>query len=177
MKRNFVQNGLLASAIIFGATGLFMSAAQAQTAGSFDIGGEVTTTLTLGLTADAGAESLTLDGTAAGEPQIVQVATLDSHTNNNLGYTLSATITSMTKDGGDPIHFQVTTGTATPAVGAFNATVSAVEGAEIANLHSTNTANAAGGDLRNLYILYTPDELQDPGDYVGTIALTVQDNQ
>ena len=178
MKRNFVQNGLLASAIVFGATGLFMSAAQAQTTGSFDLGGEVTTTLTLGLTADL--SPLTLDGAAAGEAQIAQVAALNSYTNNNLGYTLSATITSMTKAGGTPIDFQVTTvagGTTAPASGAFDATISTDTGVTIADLHSTNAANAVNDDLRDLYVLYTPNALQDPGTYSGTISLTVLDNQ
>lgn len=176
MKRNFVQNGLLASAIILGATGLFTSAAQAE---DVTVGGEVTTTLTLGLTPDAGAGTLALDGAAAGTAQITQVAALDSYTNNNSGYTLAATLTSMTKTGGDPIHFQVTTvagGSAAPAAAAFHATVSTEAGAAIANLHSTTAANAAGGDLRDLYIYYTPNALQDPGSYSGTIALTVTDN-
>jgi hypothetical protein len=35
---------------------------------------------------------------------------------------------------------------------------------------------AAGTNLKDLYIRYTPSATQDPGDYAGAITLTVSDN-
>ncbi|NEQ54099.1 MAG: hypothetical protein F6K11_28870, partial [Leptolyngbya sp. SIO3F4] len=40
----------------------------------------------------------------------------------------------------------------------------------------TYTTNSAGAENRDVYIRYTPRAFQDPGNYTGSIDLSVIDN-
>lgn len=76
----------------------------------------------------------------------------------------------ITKSGGTPIAFQVTTvpaNGAAPGAGDFTVPTGSTY------LLITSTS---GTEDRDLYIRYTPGSLQDPGAYSGNIALTITDN-
>ena len=157
----------------FGVLGLvagfcaFSSVAMAATTGSVTLGGTVASTLQLTATATAAASSLDL--TSAG-PTIVQVADISMSTNNEQGLTLTATSGDLTKSGGTPISFQVTTvadAASAPASTAFTVA---------SGTDYTVGTSAAGASAKDMYIMYSPAALQDPGAYAGTISLTVTDN-
>jgi hypothetical protein len=145
---------------------LLSSAAFADTTASVTLGGTVTSSLAITSTPTAAASTLDLSG---GE-KLVKVADLAIGTNNEQGLTLSATSGDLTKAGGTAIAFQVHTvadGAGAPIAGAF--VVASGTDYDVGSL-------AAGAFDRDVYILYTPAALQDPGAYSGSISLTVTDN-
>lgn len=159
MKR-FTSTGLAFAAL------LLSSGALAATTGSVTLGGSVSSSLSVTATPTASASTLDLTG---GE-KIVKVADVASSTNNEQGLTLTATSGDLTKAGGTSIPFQVHSvadAAGAPAAGAF----------VIASGTDYTVGSVAAGDFdQDLYILYTPAALQDPGAYAGSISLTVTDN-
>lgn len=145
---------------------LISSGALAATTGSVTLGGNVASSLTLTATPTAAASTLDLSG----GQKIVKVADIASSTNNEQGLTLTATSGDLTKAGGTSISFQVhsvNAGAAAPAAGAFVIP---------SGTDYTAGSSVAGEFDQDLYILYTPAALQDPGAYAGSISLTVTDN-
>ena len=154
----FAQGLVIASLVI-------ASTALADTTATVDLGGTVTSTLTLGSTTAGAASGLDL----MNGQQIVKVADVVASTNNEQGLTLTASSGSLAKGGGTSIPFQVTSvdEAATPASGAFL----------IASGSSYTRGTSAAGSINwDLFIMYTPATLQDPGDYTGVIHLSVSDN-
>jgi hypothetical protein len=139
------------------------SVATAATSGSVTLGGTVASSLAVVSTSTAGATTLDLSG---GE-KIVKVADIDMGTNNEQGLTLTATAGNLTKAGGSSIAF-LTTSVAdegsVPVSGSFEP-----------GTYSIGTSNSGATSI-DLYILYSPLALQDPGNYGGGITLTVSDN-
>jgi hypothetical protein len=145
---------------------LLSSAAIAATTGSVTLGGEVLTSLEITSVATAGASTLVLSG----GQKIAKVSDIAMTTNNEQGLTLTATSGNLTKAGGTSIAFQVTSvadAAGAPLAGAFVV----ASGAD----YTVGTV-AAGATAVDLYIMYTPATLQDPGNYSGSISLTVTDN-
>jgi hypothetical protein len=121
-------------------------------------------------TATNTANNLPLDGQGNASTHVVKVANLTLSTNNPQGLTLTISSGNITKAGGTPIQFQVTTvadGAASPSTAAFTTPAG-----------SNYTFSAALGDTtaRDLYIKYTSAVLQDPGAYNAAISLVVTDN-
>lgn len=146
---------------------LVSSAAIAATTGSVTLGGSVSSSLSLDAEDTLGASTLDLSG---GE-KIAKVADISMSTNNEQGLTLTASSGDLTKTGGSSISFQVTTvadAASAPVAGDF-LTASGDD--------YTVGTSAAGSVNKDMYILYTPAALQDPGAYTGSISLTVTDNQ
>jgi len=145
---------------------MFSSTAIADTTGTVTLGGTVEPTLSITSTATAGAAALDLSGGT----KIVKVSDLAMSTNNEQGLTLTASSGNLTKSGGTSIAFQVTSvdnAAAAPAAGAFTIA---------SGSNYTVGTEAAGSVDQDLYIMYTPAALQDPGAYAGSISLTVTDN-
>ena len=142
------------------------SGALADTTGSVTLGGTVTSSLQITAVDTAGASALDLSG----GQKIVKVCDITMSTNNEQGLTLSASSGSLTKTGGTSITFQVTSvadAASAPAAGAFL----------IATGSPYTVGTIASGSVsKDLYVMYTPLTLQDPGDYGGSIDLTVTDN-
>jgi hypothetical protein len=145
---------------------LLSSAAIADTTGSVTLGGEVLTSLEITAVDTAGASALVLSG----GQKIAKVSDIAMTTNNEQGLTLTATSGNLTKTGGTSIAFQVTS--------VADAATAPVAGAFVIASGTDYTVGtvAAGAAAVDLYILYTPATLQDPGDYAGSIDLTVTDN-
>lgn len=161
-----VRRALVLSSLVLGATTLFSAKAMADTV---NLSGSVSSTLALTTTTTSAASALSLN---TATQQIVQVADLAISTNNEQGYTLTATSGNLSKANGTPIAYQVTTtadGTAA-VVGDF--TVASGTSYTVASI----VANAVGTNGRDLSIMYTPASLQDPGNYTGSITVTVADN-
>lgn len=113
---------------------------------------------------------LDLDGEGSASTHIVKIADITLSTDNASGLTLSVTSGSLTKVNGTDIDFQVTTvqdDAAPPTAGDF--TVAS------GNIYTYATV-AAGAENRDVYIRYTPKELQDPGNYSAAVQLSVADN-
>jgi hypothetical protein len=142
------------------------SAAVAATTGSVTLGGTVASSLQITAVDTASASALDLSG----GQKIVKVTDITMGTNNEQGLTLTASSGNLTKSGGTSIAFQVTSvadGAAAPASGAFT----------IASGSNYTVGTSGSGDVsKDLYIMYTPLALQDPGAYAGSISLTVTDN-
>ncbi len=166
MINTSIRRALVLSSLVLGATTLFSAKAMADTV---TLNGTVASTLTLVTTPIAAALALPLSTPVQ---QIVQVADLAISTNNEQGYTVTADSGSLAKTGGTSIAYQVTTtADAFPAVaGSFTA----ASGAD--HTFASTAANAPSSNGRDLYIMYTPAALQDPGLYVGLITVTVADN-
>lgn len=142
------------------------SLAVAGTTATITLGGSVSSTLEITAVEGAAADALDL---SVGQ-KIVKVADIEMSTNNDQGLTLTATSGDLTKAGGVSIAFQVTTvadAASAPVAGAFTIP---------SGTDYTAGTIAAGSDVSDLYIMYTPPGSQDPGDYAGTIELTVSDN-
>lgn len=125
---------------------------------------------TIAVIPSAAGTALDLDGDGASTSHVVKVADLVIETLAQHGLTLSVTSGSLTKTGGSAIQFQVTTtaaGAAAPTAGAFTTPSGSTY---------TYVTAAAGSEARDLFVLYTPATLQDPGTYSATIELTVMDN-
>ena len=134
------------------------------------LGGTLASTLSISVSATATASALPLDGEGSAGEHIVKVADLTIGTNNEQGFTLTATSGDLTKAGGSSIAYQVTSvddGTSAPASGDF------LVASGSAYTYSTS---GSGPGNQDLYIKYRPIALQDPGNYGGTITLTVADN-
>jgi len=166
MINTSIRRALVLSSLVLGATTLFSSKAMADTV---TLGGTVASTLALVTTPTVAASTLNL---STGTQQIVQVADLAISTNNEQGYTVTATSGSLTKANGTPIAYQVTTTADAVAAIAGNFTIASGTSYTV----GSTAANAAGTGGRDLHIMYTPAALQDPGDYAGTITVTVADN-
>lgn len=142
------------------------STSLAATTATVPLSGTVSATLEVSSVTAAGASSLDL----MGGQQIVKVADIAMSTNNEQGLTLTATSGDLSKGGGTAIAYQVTSvadDDAAPAAGAFTAA---------SGENYTVGTNAAGASNVDLYIMYSPAGLQDPGTYTGSITLTVSDN-
>ncbi len=149
---------------------LLAGPAMAGTTANVPLSGTVTSTLDVAATPTAAATTLVL---SSGTEQIVQIADIVMHTNNEQGYTLTANQDSLTKTGGTAIPYQVVVvndGAAAPLTAAF----AVASGTNYT--YATAAANAAAAGARDLYLRYTPAALQDPGTYTGTVTLTVADN-
>lgn len=170
----FISNlSILRILAAFGLTFVTVAAMPSEAfADTVNLSGDVASTLTLSTSQTGDATTLPLDGAAAGNQQIVQVADLGISTNNEQGYLLTVTSGNLTKSGGTAIPFQTTTtASGTPAVTGDFTVASGTD-----YTLSTSAANASGtGDL-DLWIQYTPAALQDPGTYTGSITVTVADN-
>lgn len=145
---------------------LVSSAAVAATTGSVTLGGSVSSSLSITSVDTAAASTLDLSG----GQKIVQVADIDMSTNNEQGLTLTASSGDLTKTGGSSIAFQVSS-VADQATAPLAAAFTVASGSDY-----TVATSAAGSDAEDLYIMYTPAALQDPGAYAGSISLTVTDN-
>ena len=157
--------------IVFGLLVISSAAAADPTPdGSVTLGGTVTSVVSITAFDTAGAMDLDL----MNGQQIVKVSDLTMTTNNEQGLKLTATGDDsgrLTKSGGTAIPFRVVSvddEATAPASGAF----SAAPGVPI----TVSASSIAGEVLRDLYIMYTPATLQDPGDYAGSITLLVEDN-
>ncbi|ASC71340.1 hypothetical protein XM38_022920 [Halomicronema hongdechloris C2206] len=125
---------------------------------------------TLSTSSTTTASSLDLDGEGTATTHIVKVADLSFSTDNTLGLTLQVTSGAITKLAGEDIEFQVVTvpnDASAPAEADFTVPSGSAY---------TYVTSAAGSEARDLYILYTPSALQDPGDYSGIIDVSVFDN-
>lgn len=169
MSFQTIRRALISSGLIVGAMAAFTPSVFAATTGSVTLGGSVTSTLAISSTSTAAATALPLDGAAAGVAQIVKVSDLTIATNNEQGLTLTASSGNLTKTGGTSIAFQVTSvadAATAPASGDFLIA---------SGTDYTASSSVAGAFNQDLYIKYTPAALQDPGNYGGTISLTVAD--
>ena len=167
MINTSIRRALVLSSLVLGATTLFSAKAMA---GSVTLNGTVPSTLTL-TTSPITAAALALPLSSPIQ-QIVQVADLAISTNNEQGYTVTATSGNLTKTGGTSIAYRVTTtadGGSIPAPGVFAA-------AAANHTFASSAANALNSNGRDLYIMYTPAALQDPGLYEGSITVSVIDN-
>ena len=118
----------------------------------------------------AGVTSLPLDGEGTAMTRIIKIADLALSTDNALGFTVHVSSGAIAKTGGTDINFQVVTvpnEAAAPQAGDFSVP---------SGSNYTYATSAAGSNDRDLYILYTPATLQDPGNYSSTINVWVVDN-
>lgn len=117
------------------------------------------------------ASNLPLDGEGSATTHIVKVSTLSLATDSSNGFTVTISSGSLTKTSQEtPISYQVMTvpaGDNPPSLGDFTVA---------AGNNYTFVTNQAGSQNRDLYILYTPASLQDPGNYSATIAIAIADN-
>jgi len=151
--------------IVFAALAV-SSVAVAATTGTVTLGGTVAANLLIVSTPTGTASALDL---TPGQ-KLVLVSVLTMSTNNEQGFRLTATSGNLTKAGGTSIAFKVTSVDATttaPVAGDF--TVAS------GTSYTVDSGAQAGSDDQDLYILYTPAALQDPGNYSGSIGLTVTD--
>lgn len=121
--------------------------------------------------ATAGATGLDLDGEGSAGTHIVKIADLSASTDGAAGFTVSISSGELRKaDGATPVPFQVALvadeGTP-PAASAFTVPSSGT--------YTWYTA-APGAAARDLYIMYTPAALQDPGAYSATVDVSIIDN-
>lgn len=118
----------------------------------------------------SGAGNLDLDGEGSANTHIVKVADLSFSTDNVNGLTLEVTSGAIAKLAGIDIDFQVVTvadNASTPSQGDFTVPSGSTY---------TYATSDAGSENRDLYVLYTPGTLQDPGNYAGMITVSVNDN-
>lgn len=124
----------------------------------------------LSTSATAISTSLDLDGEGSASTHIVKVADISISTDSSRGLKLSLTSGSLTKVDGSDISFKITTvanDESAPSSSAFDV--------PSGNTY-TYVTQAAGSESRDVYILYTPSALQDPGPYGATINISVEDN-
>ena len=149
-----------------------VAAATPSTTASVTLGGSVTSSLSIASTPTGTASALNLSGGR----KIVKVADLAISTNNEQGVTLTASSGNLTKTNsvatgaGTAIAYQVTSvddGASAPDATAF--TVDSGDDYTVGNTTS-------GAFDQDLFIMYTPLALQDPGSYGSTINLSVADN-
>jgi hypothetical protein len=128
------------------------------------------TSPSLSTTATTISTSLPLDGEGSASMHIVKVADVAISTDNSSGLTLTVTSGSLPKLNGPDIAFQVTTvadDAIAPSSGDFM----------VSSSHTyTYVTSTAGFENRDIYILYSPNALQDPGVYSTSIQVSVVDN-
>lgn len=172
MSTKLIRRFLIASGLFIGATAAFSPTAFAATTGTVGLQGTVASTLAIAATATAGATTLNLQGAGtAGVQTIVKVADLAIDTNNSTGYTLTVTSGNLVNaTTTTPIAYQVTTV-------ADAATAPVAGGFTVASGTNYTVASSAAGSLpKDLYMMHTPAQYQDPGTYTATITVTVADN-
>jgi hypothetical protein len=172
MFTNLVSRALIASGLVLGAVATFSPATLAATTATVNLAGSVASTLAITSSTAAGASALALQGTGtAGVQTIVKAADVAIDTNNSTGYTLTATSGNLVNaTTTTPIAYQVTSvadAAAAPGAGGFTAA---------SGTNYTVASDAAGPVPKDLYIMYTPAQFQDPGTYTAIITLTVADN-
>ena len=116
------------------------------------------------------ATSIDLDGEGSANTHIVKVADVTFSTDSSIGLTLTLTSGSFNKVDGADINFQVTTvgnNASAPSGAAFTVP---------SGSSYTYVTQAAGTESRDVYIRYTPNALQDPGNYSASIQSSVVDN-
>lgn len=124
----------------------------------------------LSTTATPISTSLNLDGEGSASTHIVKVADISISTASGSGLTLTLTSGSLTKVNGSDISFKITT-VANDAIAPPSSAFTVPSGTSY-----TYRTEAATSESRDVYILYTPSALQDPGSYGATINLSVADN-
>jgi hypothetical protein len=117
------------------------------------------------------ASSLPLDGEGNATTHVVKVATISLSTDNSKGFTVTISSSNLTKVSQEtPISYRVMTvisGANPPSSGDFTVA---------AGNNYTFVTTQAGSQNRDLYILYTPANFQDPGTYSANIAILIADN-
>ena len=117
------------------------------------------------------ASSLPLDGEGNATNHVVKIATISLSTDNSKGFTVTISSGNLTKASQETsISYQVmsvTSGANPPSSGDFTVA---------AGNNYTFVTTQAGLQTRDLYILYTPANLQDPGTYSTNITLLIADN-
>jgi hypothetical protein len=122
-------------------------------------------------TITSSASRLPLDGEGRSSTHIVKVSTLSLATDSNKGFTVTISSGSLAKvDTQSPIIYQVTT-VASGASSPSSADFSVASGNNY-----TFLASQAGSQNRDLYILYSPANLQTPGTYSSNIVVSISDN-
>lgn len=121
-------------------------------------------------TATSGATSLDVDGEGSSGTYIVKVADVRVSASLAEGCTLTVSSGDITKTGGTPFAYQVTSvADNDPAPTAGDFTVPSGNDYSYANA----TLNV---DHRDLYVKYTTISSQDPGTYSATLSFLVVDN-
>lgn len=174
MINTSIRRALVLSSLVLGATTVVSSKAMAGTTGNVPLSGTVASSLALvtnPTTGVGGAGDLNL---TPGQ-RIVKVADLTISTNNQEGYTLTASAygdLTKTTGGTASISYQVlaTADGTVPVAADFTTATGATY------TYGTNAANDVATGERDLSILFTPAALQDPGTYTGSITLNVADN-
>jgi hypothetical protein len=117
------------------------------------------------------ASSLLLDGEGGATTHVVKVSTLSLATDSSKGFTVAISSGNLTKTGQQtPIAYRVTTVVSAanpPNVGDFTVN---------SGSNYTFTTTQAGSQNRDLYVLYTPATMQDPGTYSANITIAIVDN-
>jgi hypothetical protein len=117
------------------------------------------------------ASSLPIDGEGSAEMNVVKVSNLTLATDSNKGFTVTISSGNLTKTGQEtPIAYRVlvvTLGANPPSSGDFTVA---------SGNNYTYSTNQAGSQNCDLYILYTPRTMQDPGTYSANISISIIDN-
>ena len=171
MLSTTLRRVLVASGFVV-ATSFMSSAAFAATTGDVIIGGSVASTLTMGITAKAGAATINL--APAQTNAVLEVADITMGTNNSTGLSLkldaASSFSMANTGGGTPVAFTVA------AVEGDLETGAVYKGA-VGDVLITSTAAQASTTAYSLFIKYsTQATFQDPGTYSSTIKLIVSDN-
>jgi hypothetical protein len=157
---------LLVGGLALGASFLTVGSASAQVV---NIGGSVATTTAV--TASNPNTTLPLGGIGTDlAVQIVKAADLALVSNNAQGVRLSMSSGNLV-NGGVSIPFQVVSvaaAAAAPAAGAFTTASGTPHLDDI-------TSFSSGAAARDMYVMYDPPALLDPGTYAATITLVLTD--
>lgn len=117
------------------------------------------------------ASSLPFDSKDGSTTHIIKISTLALSTNSSKGFTVTISSGSITKaEKRTPIAYHVTTlpsGTNAPSSADFSVA---------SGNNYTFSTNQAGSQNRDLYIFYTPAQMQDPGTYSANIIISIVDN-
>jgi hypothetical protein len=160
--RNCIK-GLVAASLVVTS----VAAAESSDSAQVNLAGSIASTLQVSAQATAGASTLDLSP----NQKIVKVADLTMSTNNVEGLTVHASSGNLENAEQHAIAFQVLVGEdeaqEAPAATAFTSASGQPFDHEIA---------LQGEHLRDLWIKYSPVATDDPGNYTGTINVTVTDN-
>jgi len=160
------RRALVISGLFVGAATLLATPTKVM-ADTVDLAGNVAPILHMDTTATGDAADLPLDTASV---QTITVANLAITTNNEQGYTVTATPQEgsvLHKAGGTDIDYTVNlVGNVANAGGADS---------DVA-VNKYKADGKTAGDAVALSIIYTPHSLQDPGHYSGSISVTVADN-
>jgi hypothetical protein len=164
-----IRRALVISSLFVGAATLLATPTKVM-ADTVTLAGNVAPILNMVTTPTTGANSaaaLPLDTT---DEQTITVANLDITTNNEQGYTVTATPQNgsvLHKTGGTDIAYTVN-------LAAVGTNDGGTDSDSAVNKYKADGETAS--DAVALSIIYTPAALQDPGDYSGSISVTVADN-